>query len=296
MFEQQKIEHDLRVALTLKADDLWFTVGGERGRQLQAEFLGVEPLNGLAGESFDEDSLCDIDLSRFAVAGQAAELAETTSNRSWGPEAGEPDTEDHRNYILDFFEHFLSTLPTVALGGEDSTNVGYGILRDLYLTSYAWFGLVDAVADVFRDLPQLYSIRLSDIARLSGRELRTIRNQAGPTKPLRTTAERQLRRQRTINDPAFVTVNTFDAVDWLRRRGFEFQPLSLDWGRRRMAEAVEPATKARSLLMLALINFGPRWSIASTLSCDEDQVRRLEDGDAPLAADDEQALRTAINL
>jgi hypothetical protein len=296
VFEQQKIERDLRVALTLKADDLWFTIGGERGRQFQAEFLGVEPFDGIASEFFDEDGLARIDLSRFAIAGQVAELAEAVVKRSWGPKAGVPDTEDLRNYNLDFFEHFLSTLPTVALGGEDTTSVGRGILRDLYLTSYAWFGLVDSVADAFRDHPHLYSVELSDLARLSGRDLRTIRNQSGPSRALRTTAERHLRREGPIRDPAFVTVNTFDAVDWLRRRGFEFQPLALQWAGERIPEAPDAATRARGFLMLALVNLGPRPIIASVLACSEDRVRSIEEGAEPLAEADEQRLREALDF
>jgi hypothetical protein len=296
VFEQQRIDRDLRVALTLKADDLWFTVGGERGRQLQAEFLGVAPLDGLAGETFDEAGLRQIDLSRFEIARHVADLAEAVGKRSWGPDAGVPDTEDQRIYNLEFVEHFLSTLPTVALGGLDSTSVGSGILRDLYLTSYAWFGLVDAVADAFRDENDHYSIELSDLARLSGRDLRTIRNQAGPAKPLRTTAQRRLRREAAINDPAFVRVNTFDAVDWLRRRGFEFQPLSLDWARSRIGEAQDPGTRTRSLLMLALVNGGPRTWISSTLTCSEDRVRSLEEAVEQLTATDEQRLQSALSF
>lgn len=296
MFEQQRIDHDLRVALTLKADDLWFTVGGERGRKLQADFLGVEISDGLAAEAFDEADLSKIDLSRFEIAQQVADLAKAVSSRSWGPKAGVPDTEDQRNYNLDFLEHFLSTLPTVALGGWDCTSVRSGVLSDLYLNSLAWFSLVDAIADVFNGQGDLHSIELSQLARLSGRDLRTIRNQAGPSKPLRTTPERQLRPKRTINDPAFVTVQTFDAVDWLRRRAFEFQPLDVTWAEECMLRAQEPTTRVRSLLMLALVNLGSRAAIARTLDISEENVRSIEEGTVPLRPADEQRLRAAMAL
>lgn len=296
MFEQDRIDRDLRVALTLKADDLWFTVGGERGRQLQAEFLGVEPFGGLAGESFDEAGLQGIDLSRFEIAHQFSQVAGAVTRRDWGSKPGVPDTENLRNYNLDFVEHFLSTLPSVALGGEDSTSVRGGILRDVYLAGLAWFDVVDAVAAVFHEQPDLYSLELSELARLSGRDLRTIRNQAGPSKPLRTTAERQARRGRAIKDAAFVSVQTFDAIDWLRRRGFEFQPLSLEWVEERLADAASPTTRARCLLMLALVNLGARPVVASTLATSEDRLRDLEEGAKPLSPTDERQLKAALGL
>lgn len=295
MFDQQRIDRDLRVALTLKADDLWFTVGGDRGRQLQAEFLGVEISDGLAAEAFDEAGLNKIELSRFEISQQVANLSHAVSNRSWGSKAGIPDTEDQRNYNLDFVEHFLSTLPTVALGGWDSTKVRSGALSELYLNSLAWFSLVDAIGGAFHDEPDLHSIELSQLARLSGRDLRTIRNQAGPAKPLRTTAERQLRQKRTVDDAAFVTVHTFDAVDWLRRRAFEFHPLDVQWAQQQISGAREPATRTRGLLMLALVNFGSRTAIASILNGSEEQVRLLEDGAESLGPADEQLLRAVLN-
>jgi len=298
MFAQEQIDHDLRVALTLKADDLWFTVGGKLGRQLQADFLGTGAIDGLAGEAFDEAGLRDIDLTRFEIAAQFSELARTVATRERGPKAGVPDTEEQRHYNLDFVEHFLSTLPSVALGGEDATSVRFGILKDIYLTSLAWFDLVDAIANVFWDEPEpdLFLLELSELARLSGRDLRTIRNQAGPTKPLRTTAERQLRKDRSIKDAAFVTVHTFDAVDWLRRRSFDFQPISPEWAHKQIAAASKPATRARSLLMLALVNSGARPLISSTLACSDERLRNLEDGLEQLTPAEEQCLQAMLGL
>ena len=123
----------------------------------------------------------------------------------------------------------------------------------------------------------------------------TIRNQAGPAKPLRTTAERQLRQKRTVDDAAFVTVHTFDAVDWLRRRAFEFQPLDVQWAQQQISGAREPATRTRALLMLALVNFGSRTAIASILNSSEEQLRLLEDGAESLGPADEQLLWAALD-
>lgn len=296
MFDNDTLNRDLRTALTLKADDLYFTVGGSRGQKLRAEFLGVAPFEGLACEAFDEAVGAAIDLSQFDIARQVRELACAVSDRNWGSASGIPDTEYQRTENLDFLEHFMSSLPSVALGGLDATSVRNGALKTLYLTSLAWFDLVDAVADTFNDEPDLHSIELSQLALLSGRDLRTIRNYAGPSKPLRTTSERHRRRTSDIANPAFVTVHTFDAIDWLRRRDFSFSLIKTDWARQRLAEASQRGTIARSLIMLALINFGPRDLIASKLGCDEDRVRALEDDRTPLTSDDEQRLHVVLGL
>ena len=258
-------------------------------------FLGVNPSDGLAGESFDESNLGEIDLSRFDIARQATELAEVVGARRWGTNSGIPDTEFQRNNNLDF----SSILSRRCADGPleiDSAGVHTGIPeRPLSHQS----GVVQPDRRDCRRVRgragTLFIGTVTACAAVRPRS-RTIRNQAGPAKPLRTTAERQLRRERTINDPAFVTVHTFDAVDWLRRRGFEFQPLNLNWARARIDEAPASAIRTRSLLMLALVNTGPRTSIGSILTCTEDQVRRLEDGAEPLAPNDEQRLRTALGI
>jgi hypothetical protein len=296
MFDNHTLDRDLRTALTLKADDLFFTVGGSRGQELRAAFLGVASFEGLACEAFDEVNGAAIDLAQFDIARQVRELACAVSGRSWGSTSGVPDTEYQRTENLDFLEHFVSSLPTVALGGLDATSVRNGALKTLYLTSLAWFDLVDAVADTFNDEPDLHLIELSQLALLSGRDLRTIRNFAGPSKPLRTTSDRRRRRTSGIADPAFVTVHTFDAIDWLRRRSFSFAAIDTAWVSQRLAEASKRATIARSLIMLALINFGPRNSIAAKLGCGEDRVRALEDERTPLTSDDEQRLHAVLGL
>jgi hypothetical protein len=294
MFDRDTLHRELRTALALKADDLFFTLGGSRGRKVRADFLGVAPFEGLACEAFDETNADAIDLSKFDIARQVGDLAKIVEDRRWGPKGNIPDTECPRVDSLDFLEHFISTLPSVALGGLDATSVRAGALKTLYLTSLAWLDLVDAVGDTFHDEADLHSIELSQLALLSGRDLRTIRNYAGPSKPLRTTAERQQRRATEIGSSAFVTVHTFDAIDWLRRRGFEFFSISTDWALQRIAETSKPVTIARSLIMLALINLGSRDLIASKLGCGEDRIRSLEDGRSPLTSDDERRLREAL--
>lgn len=295
MFDQVTLHRELRTALALKADDLFFTLGGARGYEVRAAFLGVVPFEGLACEAFDETNADSIDLSQFDIARQVDDLANFVEGRRWGPKAGIPDTECPRVDSLDFLEHFISTLPSVALGGLDTTSVRSGALKSLYLASLAWLDLVDAVGATFYDEVDLHSIELSQLALVSGRDLRTIRNYAGPSKALRTTAERQQRRATEIGSAAFVSVHTFDAIDWLRRRAFEFSAISTDWALQRIAETSNRATIGRSLIMLALINVGSRDLIASILGCDEDRIRSLEDGLTPLTSDDERRLREGLS-
>lgn len=292
------LERDLRIALTLKADDLFFTVGGEEGERLQEQFLGTR-CGGLASDSFHTPAaLAKIDLDRFEIADQVISLLKMLETRSLGlkPHQHQPDVDSIRQGALDFFEHFLSTLPKTALGGWDATAVRNGPLLRFYEDCAAWTNFVEAISDIFYDEPELYSLRVSDLALLSGLEVRTIRNRVGPSKPIRTTPERR-QRETGLSDAAFVGVNTLDVLDWLaHRRDFSVCTLDPAWVQERTEAARKPVTVSRSAIVLGLLTIGSVSKIASELGWTEEHVRGWAEEGPKGTAEDAWALANLVGL
>jgi hypothetical protein len=292
------LERDLRIALTLKADDLFFTVGGEEGERLQEQFLGTR-CEGLASDSLHSPAaLAEINLDRFEIADQVISLHGMLETRSLGlkPHQHQPDVDSIRQEALDFFEHFLSTLPKTALGGWDATSVRSGPLLRFYEDCATWANFVEAINDVFYDGPDLHSLRVVDLALLSGLEVRTIRNRVGPSRPIRTTPERR-QRESGLSDAAFVGVNTLDVLDWLaQRRDFSICRLDPAWVQRRVEAAREPLTVSRSAIVLGLLTIGSISKIASELGWAEKQVKDWAEEGPSGTAEDARALAKLVGL
>ncbi|MES2000928.1 MAG: hypothetical protein V4444_01250 [Pseudomonadota bacterium] len=293
------IEHDLRIALALKSDDIYFALGGSEGRRLRAEYLGVGVFDGLASDVFSEgNELLHIDLGRFEIAGHIRVLNEMISTGSLGlsERSGIPGHDIVRQDALDFVGHFLSSIPAVALGGLDSTSVRNGCLRRFYDRCSAWADLLEAIEEIFAEDPDLYRLRVSDLALLSGVELRSMRNRVGPDKPIRTSGIRS-HRENALGEASFVGVNTLDALDWLTaRRDFHIDKLSESWVLQRMEAATKRETLGRAAIVTALINFGPRTAIAHRLNWNEQKVNQWAEHGPTDNADDARDLATLVGI
>lgn len=268
-------ETNLRHCLLLKADDIYFTLAQPDGETLRNEFLGV-PVVGLADENVSEADVASIDLDRFAIAQSVRSLHTMLEYRNLSVGSKHrPDAEGGRNEALDFLEHFLSTLPSVALGGLDLTNVRNGEVRQIYNLAYAWLNLIETVeAAFFGEIES--TLTVNDLALLSGLDTRTLRNRCGPGKLIRTSATRASQ-ERNSASPAFVHLHTLDAVDWLRgRKDFAISKIDPAWIARRLADA-PPANASRGLLVASIINLGALSDLAPALGFTPEQARKWFD-------------------
>lgn len=299
-FEQPQLLRDVATALVLKSDDIFFTVGGDRGRQLRADFLGVRLFDGLASDAFLSDNdFAAIDPHRFEITRHALSLLAMIDARGLGAKSRPhvPDTEITRNFELDFLEHFLSTLPTGELGVWDATHVRNGALKRLFDVSATWLNLIDAIRETFLDNAELFQLRVADLALLSGLELRTMRNRVGPDKPIRTTPKRRHQARRGLSDPAFVKVHTLDAVAWLiARPSFEIASIDTDWVGRQIHDLSTRAAIGRAAVMTGWLNVGPTKKLAAELDWNENQIVEWAESGPTDNADDAKDLAALVGL
>lgn len=278
----QAVETNLRQCLLLKADDLYFTLARPYGALVRNEFLGIA-VEGLADEHLSDEEIAAIDLERFDVARRVSELLKMLQLRSLSLDSvHRPDSEEGRNNGIQFLEHFLSTLPSVALGGLDMTGVRHGDVKRVYTLGYAWLNLIDTIADAFNDRDSS-ALTVSDLALLSGLDVRTIRNQCGPKKQLRT-SENRSSLARGSAAAAFVSVHGLDAIDWLRtRKDFLISTIDPDWIKRRVAASRDSAPHTtRGLIIAAVVNHGPLLSLAPEIGATVEHVRQWFDHGAAL--------------
>lgn len=271
----ERTETNLRHCLLLKGDDLHFTLGEPDGEKSRSDFLGI-PVEGLADENLSEADIASINLGRFAIAQRVRELRTMLEGRrlSLGFKH-RPDTEDGRNEALDFLEHFLSTLPSVALGGVDMTYVRNGEVRRIYDLAYAWLNLIETVDAAFHGETES-ALTVNDLALLSGLDTRTLRNRCGPGKLIRTSATRASQARNSAS-PAFVHLHALDAVDWLRgRKDFTISKIEPAWMARRLADAT-PINSSRGLLVASIINLGALSGLAPALGFTPEQAREWFD-------------------
>lgn len=271
----ETVETNLRHCLLLKADDLYFTLAEPVGAALRNDFLGV-PVQGLADENLSEEDIATIDLDRFAIAQRVRSLYAMLDGRRLSLNRDHvPDVEDARNDALDFLEHFLSTLPNVALGGLDLTSARNGEVRQIFDLTYAWLNLIGTIEAAFCGEAES-TLAVSDLALLSGLDTRTLRNRCGPGKLIRTSATRASQARGSAS-PAFVSLNALDAVDWLRgRNDFAISKIDPTWIARRLADAA-PAKASRGLLVASIINLAALSDLAPSLGFTPDQAREWFD-------------------
>ena len=283
-----EIEINLRHCLLLKADDLYFTLADPAGSRVRNEFLGIE-VEGLADQNLSEAEIASIDLARFAISDRVRLLFGMLERRQLSlHHEHRPDVEFARNDALDFLEHFLSTLPDVALGGLDLTAVRNGEVRRIYELAYAWLNLIETIEGAFYGQIES-SLTVGDLALLSGLDTRTIRNRCGPDKLIRTSAARTSQ-DRNSASPAFVHLHALDAVDWLRsRKDFHVSAVDPGWITQRLANA-NPANSTRGLLMASIVNLGPLASLAPAFDFTVEDARRCFDQGELLPASISEAL------
>ena len=269
------VETNLRNCLLLKADDLYFTLAAPHGEALRNDFLGIE-IEGLADENLSDDEISSIDLSRFAVADRIRDLHMMLDGRCLSlDKEHRPNVEFGRNDALDFLEHFLSTLPDVALGGLDLTSARNGEVRKVYNLAYAWLNLIETIEGAFYGETES-PLAVNDLALLSGLDTRTVRNRCGPGKSIRTSTTRaaQLRGEAS---PAFVSLHALDAIDWLRgRKEFAISKIDPAWIARQVLDAI-PANVTRGLLVASIVNLGALSKLASAHDFTPEQAREWFD-------------------
>ncbi|MBS0479341.1 MAG: hypothetical protein JSR79_08585 [Proteobacteria bacterium] len=289
------VETHLRHCLLLKADDLYFTLAEPLGEAVRNDFLGIS-VEGLADENLSDDEIASIDLGRFAVAHKVHSLHVMLENRGLSLDHDHrPDVEDARNSALDFLEHFLSTLPDVALGGVDLTPARNGEVRRVFNLAYAWLNLIETIESAFYGQTQS-TLTVADLALLSGLDTRTLRNRCGPGKLIRTSTERVLQARNSAS-AAFVHLHALDAMDWLKgRKNFEISEIDPVWIARQLADATPP-NAARGLLMAGITNLGALSDWTPSFGFTPEQARGwFDQGEAlPPAIADNLARRLALS-
>lgn len=276
-----RTEENLRHCLLLKADDLYFTLADPQGREMRDSFLGLS-VEGLADENLSEEEISSIDLSRFQIA-RCVKLLHNMLNKSQLSlyDANRPNTEDGRNDALHFVEHFLSTLPSVALGGLDLTGARNREVRTVYELASAWLTLIETIEGAFCG-DSSWMLSVSDVALLAGIDVRSLRNLCGPTGTIRTIALDEIRR--TGSDaPVFVYLNGVDALNWLRsRKDFKIAPVDPVWITRSLA-GVDPRNASRGLIISAIVNLGPMQLLAEAIGLTIEELRGGVDGTSELS-------------
>lgn len=287
-------EINLRHCLLLKADDLYFTLEEPHGETLRNDFLGI-CVEGLADENLSDDDITSIDLDRFAIAQRIRNLHAMLDGRRLSlNHEHRPDFEDGRNDALDFLEHFLSTLPDVALGGLDLTSARNGEVRQIYSLAYAWLNLIETIEAAFYGETES-TLAVNDLALLSGLDTRTLRNRCGPGRLIRTSATRASKARNNAS-PAFVYLHTLDALDWLRgRKDFAISKIDPAWIARRLADA-KPANASRGLLVASIINLGPLSDLAPSFGFTPEQAREWFDQGGTLPPDIANALAQRLEI
>lgn len=273
---------NLRHCLLLKADDLFFTLAQPQSSQMRDNFLGLE-VEGLADENLSADEIRSINLGRFSIAERIHLLHAMLANRHLSlQEPNTPDTEDARNDALHFVEHFLSTLPTVALGGLDLTSARNREVRQVWELAGAWLSLIEIIECAFYEDTN-WLLTVSDLALLSGIDVRTLRNLCGPSKTIRTQATGEAKR--TPSDAnVFVYLNGTDALDWLRsRKDFRIAPIDTAWITRSLVKA-DKRNASRGLLISAILNLGPLERIAPAIDITVEKARACANGERELSA------------
>ena len=235
---------------------------GRRAHVVMADLSSIEPCERIVAETVETFGQLDILVNNAGII--------------------------RRNDALDFLEHFLSTLPDVALGGLDLTAARNGEVRRIYELAYAWLNLIETIEGAFYGETES-SLTVGDLALLSGLDTRTIRNRCGPDKLIRTSAARTSQ-DRNSASPAFVHLHALDAVDWLRsRKDFHVSAVDPGWITQRLANA-NPANSTRGLLMASIVNLGPLASLAPAFDFTVEDARRWFDEGELLPASISEAL------
>ena len=274
------MEDNLRVCLLLKADDLYFTMAEPHGAALRNDFLGIA-VTGLADENLSDSEIASIDLNRFAIAERIRALHAMLADRKLSLDQTHlPDVTYARQDALDFVEHFISTLPNVALGGIDRTQSKNEEVHQLFTLAYAWLNLVETIEGAFNG-ETMSALSVTDLALLSGLDTRTLRNHCGPGKHIRTSATRSVQ-DRGGAAPAFVSLHALDTVDWLQnRKSFTISKIDPEWISKRVAES-DPAKTTRGLLIAGIVNLGALPALTQSLGITPKQARDWFDDGTPL--------------
>lgn len=293
------LEDALRRALALKAEDLLHTLGGDEGEQIYEAFLGIAYNRELLTSCLmKQPELETIDLERFKITKQVRALHTMLETLSLGlnPWQQAPDAETIQHEAVYPLKGFLSALPSVAAGIWDTSPVRDGPLRSFFDDCVAWAHLVEAIEQTFDDDGNLYIIRVADLARLSGVELRTMRNRVGPLKPIRTTPQRSLKCQE-LSGSSFVGVNTLDALIWLSgRQQLVTSTMDPSWVETVLEGASDPRTIGRAPIVLALINEDSFPEIARRLGWPERKLKRWADEGPTDNAEDAKTLANLAGL
>jgi hypothetical protein len=292
----EELKADLQNALVINSEGLFLLAGGKLGGGLAANYLGVDDIQDLPSDLFTAESHFQmIDVSRHYIWTCIEKLHHTLDARIFAETPGAIEIEELEQEYLVFLELFLSSIPNVALGGWDGTSVRSGHLMTLFKLSSAWFRLGSDIHSALKGDWEERELQVSDLAILGGISERSIRNQIGKNKPIRSDDIEGKITRKPLEGRAFVAPNLFDALDWLQKReSFNINQLSHAFIMSRVESAPKKSDKARSLLIAWMVNNGTIKGLANQQTVSIDDLKAVSDGKANTRGTN--AIKSAWNI
>lgn len=272
---------NIREALVVKAEELSLMAGGARGEQLIELVTGVPGVSQLPTDWFaDQTALEQIDPHRHEITRRVLELRTLLLARSCGgkPDDGALDSDLMDQEYVQHIELFLSSLPEMMLGGQDWSGCRNGAVHDLLITGRAWQRLLASIDEGTKGEFGIEYLTATDLALVAGIDVRTMRNQVGPSRALRTIA--QYREKRTsVQDRGFAAINRFDAVPWLfGRKDFRIASLKPGLFANRLSDIDDDLARGRSALLAAFVLGMRPDGLAKAMNAGPDAITALGDG------------------
>lgn len=223
-----EVESDLQLGLVLLAEFCDMILNGNRGHVAANAIMGFE-----ADSEVLNDALASNDrhfIRRVKINDTQIEHAVRRCFRmvTEGSALHEIDVGEVKGDATEWLSYFLSTVPSEAMGAADFSSEIHGVdkpLPSLLSAAEARLELAEFVQNLakFQDSHDLAQAGFSikTIAALSGLDVRTVRNEAGPggNRPLKTEGK-----------GSTVTCHPLNSLEWLSgRRGFQVGYVGTDW-------------------------------------------------------------------
>lgn len=278
---KQELKQNIRSTLVVQAEVLYLGVGGELGQVLASKILGVPVGEGtLPTDMFGDDNIDEIPIEHLSIYQCVMGLRELLEMRSlgYGPKSEALDSDYIEQEYLNLLELHLSALPEMTFGGYNWGSCARGPLRELLLAGKAWHHLATMIDQGTQGEFEPEALTPTDLSIISDLELRSLRNQVGPSKKLRS-VERYQPRKTQVGERGYAAINRFDALDWLvQRKGFAFAPVEKRLFANRLETLDNPINQARAALIVALIRGKTFTALAQDLDVQEEVLRELGDG------------------
>lgn len=267
-----EIESSLQLGLVLLADFCELILGEERGKLAAKEIIGFD-----AGEGVFRDDLAAnnrVFLKRVKIDGTQIEHSARRCFRlvAEGTALHKIDVNEIKGDATEWLEYFLSSVPGVAMGGQDLTSEIHASdspLPSLLTAAEATLELAAFVQNLPRaeDESELVQAGFSikSLAALSQLDIRSVRNEAGPggKKPIKTTGT-----------GSAVTCDPLNALEWLAgRRGFNPGYVDPDWMNEQFHLVRSRAVAHAIPGVVGWVNKMPTSEIAGKAALSEEEVR-----------------------